>query len=104
MHAIKLQRTDFDWLWQRGETPGNTLAYVDIVGVTGSIPVAPTIAFMDSSRNPTASWWAGLTDQPPTDVLAQSGVLAGTIRVAKRRSSLHPGRTYCCFTRFGIIT
>ena len=25
------------------ETPGNVYRYVDIVGVTGSIPVAPTI-------------------------------------------------------------
>jgi hypothetical protein len=40
---IKLQRFDFNCFWKLAETLGNSLAYVDIEGVTGSIPVAPTI-------------------------------------------------------------
>src|ERR1051325_1121937 len=35
---------------QRTETAGNAYRYVDIVGVTGSIPVAPTIPFGDLAR------------------------------------------------------
>ncbi len=31
------------WLSKRGETSETPVFYVDIVGVTGSIPVAPTI-------------------------------------------------------------
>jgi hypothetical protein len=41
--ALSSQTVDSVEFRQADENPGNCLAYVDIVGVTGSIPVAPTI-------------------------------------------------------------
>jgi len=40
---LSSQTSDSVEFRQADENPGNCLAYVDIVGVTGSIPVAPTI-------------------------------------------------------------
>jgi hypothetical protein len=43
MREIKLQPLILAPFLKLAETSGNTLSYVDIVGVTGSIPVAPTM-------------------------------------------------------------
>jgi hypothetical protein len=44
MSVINLQEPQAHEFWKLAETLGNWHAYVDIVGVTGSIPVAPTTA------------------------------------------------------------
>jgi hypothetical protein len=46
-HLAARQQASYPFIfvgfWKLGETSGKLFAYVDIVGVTGSIPVAPTI-------------------------------------------------------------